>query len=116
LQCNNQWHTAERESTTHCCTEDFVVANGWISGLKKGCSVVNKILFGECKGIDFSAVRELRNEELLKIIQGCESKKIYKADEMWLFFKLSSSKTVSMKGNPHSSRKNSKERITVSPA
>jgi hypothetical protein len=49
---------------------------------------VYKIVPGECKSIDFSAVGEWRKEQLLKITEGYKPKNIYNADETGLSFRL----------------------------
>jgi hypothetical protein len=58
-------------------------------------------------------MREWRNEQLLKISEVYKPKNIYNADETLLFFRLPTNKSLSLKVDPYSGRKNSKGRIMV---
>jgi hypothetical protein len=60
-----------------------------------------------------TAVEVWRNEQLLKVIEGYKPENMYSCNEAGLFFVLPPNKTLSVKGNPCSGGKNSKDRMTV---
>jgi hypothetical protein len=60
-----------------------------------------------------TAVEVWRNEQLLKVIEGYKPENMCSCNEAGLFFMLPPNKTFSVKGNPCSGGKNSKDRITV---
>jgi hypothetical protein len=60
-----------------------------------------------------SAVAVWRNKQLLKVIERYEPVNTYSGDEAGLFFMLPPKKMLSVKGNPCSGGKNSKDRMIV---
>jgi hypothetical protein len=92
--------------------KDFRLFNVWIDGFKQD-TVVYRPVSGEYRTVGSSAVVVWRNEQLLKVIEGYEPENMSSCDEAGLFFMLPPNKTLSVRGNPCSGGKSSKDRMTV---
>jgi hypothetical protein len=73
-------------------------------------TVVYRPISGECGLFSSGGVEK---QTVAEVIEGYEPENMYSSHEAGLFFMLPPNKTLSVKGNPCSGGKNSKDRMTV---
>lgn len=92
---------------------NFQASDGWLSNLKRRHGIVFSTLHGEAAGINMKEINEWKASVLRELLDEYEAENIFNVDETALFWKLTPSKTMALKGERCTSGKRSKERVTV---
>ena len=92
--------------------EDFKASNGWLDSFKRAHNIRQFTVAGESGDIDVNEVDEWISC-LSSICTGFRPEDIFNWDETGLFFRVSPTKTLAIKGERCSGDKVAKERISV---
>ena len=92
--------------------EDFKASEGWLSRLKDRHGISAKAVSGEAKSVNVLTVENWK-EELREIIKCYKGEDIYNTDEMGLFFKTCSKKSLMFQGDTAHGSKKFKDRVTL---
>ncbi|KAK8766588.1 hypothetical protein V5799_006630 [Amblyomma americanum] len=92
--------------------ENFQASGGWLHRFKERHGLVYRVVSGEGKKVDQSAVDEWLNT-LPALISEYAPRDIFNADEAGLFFNLQPERSLCVKGQACQGGQKSKERVTV---
>ncbi|GFO13073.1 tigger transposable element-derived protein 6 [Plakobranchus ocellatus] len=92
---------------------NFVPCSGWLGRCKRRQRIVFKVVSREAASVDMSTVDTWRVSALQQLLENYNADDIFNADQMGVFYKCLTDKTLDFKGNVCSGKKQTKYRLTV---